>query len=119
MDAGGLDAVFVSNRHDDQNPAREARETLDAILRQASRQTDRAARALTAADIRWLHRKGRKVLRVGMENSSPLEGIRALLRHYFRLGVRQLSSGVLFYEPIGAYFYEATWRRREARLSVG
>jgi predicted membrane channel-forming protein YqfA (hemolysin III family) len=30
-----------------------------------------------------------------------------------------LSSGVLFYEPIGAYFYEATWRRREARLSVG
>jgi hypothetical protein len=30
-----------------------------------------------------------------------------------------MSSGVLFYEPIGAYFYEATWRRREARLSVG
>jgi hypothetical protein len=30
-----------------------------------------------------------------------------------------VSSGVLFYEPIGAYFYEAAWRRREARLSVG
>jgi hypothetical protein len=30
----------------------------------------------------------------------------------------RLSSGVLFYEPIGAYFYEAAWRRREARLSV-
>jgi hypothetical protein len=30
-----------------------------------------------------------------------------------------MSSGVLFYEPIGAYFYEAAWRRREARLSVG
>jgi hypothetical protein len=36
-----------------------------------------------------------------------------------RLRLRDtLSSGVLFYEPIGAYFYEATWRRREARLSV-
>jgi plasmid stabilization system protein ParE len=40
--------------------------------------------------------------------------------HYSVAGgkIRILSSGVLFYEPIGAYFYEAAWRRREARLSV-
>jgi Tol biopolymer transport system component len=41
-------------------------------------------------------------------------------KHFLVLdGKAIVSSGVLFYEPIGAYFYEAAWRRREARLSVG
>jgi hypothetical protein len=47
----------------------------------------------------------------GAEKRPRLEAPREHMRE-------ALSSGVLFYEPIGAYFYEAAWRRREARLSV-
>lgn len=95
MDAGGLDAVFlavfVSNKHDDQNPAKEALETLDAIRRQAALHPDRAALALTVADIRRLHKEGKKALLVGMENGSPIEGSLALLRDFHRLGVRYVT----------------------------
>jgi membrane dipeptidase len=95
MDAGGLDAVFlavfVSNKHDDRNPAKEAMETLDAIHRQAALHPDRAALALTAADIRGLHKQGKKALLIGMENGSPIEGSLGLLRNYYRLGVRYIT----------------------------
>jgi membrane dipeptidase len=95
MEAGGLDAVFlavfVSNKHDDRQPSKEALETVDAILRQAARHPDRAALALTAADIRRLHREGRKALLIGMENGSPVEGSLALLRNFHRLGVRYIT----------------------------
>lgn len=95
MEAGGLDAVFlavfVSNKHDDQEPAKEAMETLDAIHRQAALHPDRAALVLTAADIRRLHKEGKRALLIGMENGSPVEGSLALLRNYYRLGVRYIT----------------------------
>ncbi len=95
MKEGGLDgaffAVFIGNPYDDQHPSRRALETLDAIHRLAETHPDLAEIALDANDIRRIHASGKRIILIGMENGGPVEDSLALLRDYYRLGVRYIT----------------------------
>jgi len=95
MEAGGVDAmffaVFVSNSLDRHHPARHTLEMIDAIVSQVDAYPERAALAISSADILRLHKQGRRAILMGMENGGPLEGSLRLLRQYYRLGVRYIT----------------------------
>lgn len=95
MVEGGLDAiflaVFVSNELDDRNPSRKALETIDVIHRQVGRYPELAEMAFSSDDIRRIEESGRRAVLIGMENGGPVEGSLALLRTYYRLGVRYIT----------------------------
>lgn len=95
MAEGGLDAiflaVFVSNELDDRNPSRKALETIDVIYRQVGRYPELAEMAFSSDDIRRIVKSGRRAVLIGMENGGPVEESLALLRTYYRLGVRYIT----------------------------
>jgi len=95
MAEGGLDAiflaVFVSNELDDKNPSRNALETIDVIYRQVGRYPGLAEMAFSSDDIRRIEKSGRRAVLIGMENGGPVEASLALLRTYYRLGVRYIT----------------------------
>lgn len=92
MKEGGLDAVFlavfVGNNHDDDHPSKIAFTTLDEIHRQIEACPELAELALSTDDIRQVHKTGKRAMLIGMENGGPVEEDLALLRIYYRLGVR-------------------------------
>ncbi|HSG27263.1 MAG TPA: dipeptidase [Candidatus Krumholzibacterium sp.] len=95
MGQGGLDAVFlavfVSNEYDSLNPSKMALETIDVIHEQIGSCKQLAELAMTTGDIRRLHRAGKRAILIGMENGGPVEGSLAMLRTYYRLGVRYIT----------------------------
>ncbi|MGM0484870.1 MAG: dipeptidase [Candidatus Krumholzibacteriota bacterium] len=95
MIEGGLDAiflaVFVSNELDDKNPSGKALETMDVIYRQAGKYPELAELAFSPDDIRRIEKSGRRAILIGMENGGPVEGSLALLRTFYRLGVRYIT----------------------------
>lgn len=95
MKEGGLDAiffaVFISNDLDGKHPSKKAMEMIDEIHLQVERNKDLAELAYSAADIRGIHKKGKRAILIGMENGGPVEGSLRLLRNYYRLGVRYIT----------------------------
>ena len=100
MERGGLDAaffvVFVPQR--DRNSPGYARAVADAFVKVAAirrmtdtQHPDRIGLALTAADVRRLHREGRRVALMGMENGYALGRHPELLDTYYEYGVRYLG----------------------------
>lgn len=95
MKEGGLDAVFfaafVSNRMDDKQPSKLALAVIDEIYRQLDMNRDIAQLAVTPQEVRDIHKTGRRAVLIGMENGGPVEDSLALLRTYYRLGVRYIT----------------------------
>jgi len=95
MKEGGLDAiffaVFISNDLDDRHPSKRTLETIDVIYRQVRQNSDLAELAFSTEDIRRIHKTGKRVILVGIENGGPVEGSLGLLRTYYRLGVRYIT----------------------------
>ncbi len=95
MKEGGLDAVFlavfVGNGSDYSNPSKRAFSMLDEIHRQIESCPDIAELAVSTDDIRRIHKTGRRAMLIGMENGGPVEEDLALLRIYYRLGVRYIT----------------------------
>jgi len=95
MKEGGLDAlfmaVFVSQRLENKNPAHLALELTDVIYQQVKANSDKAAMAFSAQDIRRIHKEGKAAILIGMENGIPIEQSLSLLRNFYRLGVRYIT----------------------------
>ncbi len=95
MKEGGLDAsffaVFVSNREDKNQPAKNALEMIDEIYRQVGNHPGLAELAFSPADIRRIEKTGKRAILIGMENGGPVQGSLRLLRDFYRLGVRYIT----------------------------
>jgi len=95
MIEGGLDAiflaVFISNELDDQHPSGKTLETIDVIYRQVNKYPGIAELAFNSGDIRRIERGGKRAVLMGIENGGAVEGSLALLRTYYRLGVRYIT----------------------------
>lgn len=96
MVQGGLDGGFfvIYTRQGDLTPEgyRQARDAAlvraAAIRRVIGENRDVMSLALTAADIERLHREGRRIALISMENSWPLGEDLSLLTTFHRLGLR-------------------------------
>ncbi|NOX36551.1 MAG: membrane dipeptidase [Calditrichaeota bacterium] len=92
---GGLDAqffsIYVPNRMDSLHPAKYALELIDAVYRAVEANPDKIAMAYSSEDILRLHREGKIAALMGMENGGPIEHSLALLRNFYRLGVRYIT----------------------------
>jgi len=95
MKQGGLDAmffaVFVSNRLDDNHPAKNALEMIDEIFLQVEKYPELAQMAFSPQDIRDIHRQGKRAILMGIENGGAIEKSPGLLRNFYRLGVRYIT----------------------------
>ena len=95
MREGGVDAlffaVFISNRWDEEHPAKRALEMIDEIHLQIEKNHDQATLALSTSDIRRIHQTGKRAILIGIENGGPVEGSLRVLRTYYRLGVRYIT----------------------------
>jgi membrane dipeptidase len=95
MREGGVDAlffaVFISNRWDEEHPAKRALEMIDEIHLQIERNPAQASLALSSSDIRRIHQTGKRAILIGMENGGPVEGSLRVLRTFYRLGVRYIT----------------------------
>lgn len=94
---GGLNAVFFSifvpGYKNTLEACKSALEQIDAIYRAVENNADCASLALTSQDIVRLSREGKIAILMGMENSNPIGVNTALLRDFYRLGVRYLVPG--------------------------
>lgn len=96
MIEGGLDGGFfvIYTRQGDLTPEgyRQARDAAlvraMAIRRMIGENRDVMSLALTAADIERLHREGRRIALISMENSWPLGEDLSLLTTFYNLGLR-------------------------------
>ena len=96
MEAGGLDGGFfvVYTRQGEPTPAgyAGARDAalvrIAAIRRVIGENRERLGLALTAADAERLHREGKRIAFISMENSWPLGEDLSLLTTFHRLGLR-------------------------------
>jgi membrane dipeptidase len=92
---GGLDAIFWSiymGRREGRGQAvREALERIDAVHSMASRHADSVGMAGSASDIRRLVREGKLASLMGVEGGHIMEDSLAVLRTFYRLGVRYLT----------------------------
>lgn len=96
MEAGGMDGGFfvVYTRQGENNPAGyvAARDAalvrIAAIRRVIGENRDRIGLALTAADAERLHREGKRIAFISMENGWPLGEDLSLLTTFYRLGLR-------------------------------
>ncbi len=93
--AGGLDgeffSIFVSNDQDSLHPAKYALELIDAVYQAVAAYPDKIEMAYTSQDIRRIAKDGKIAALMGMENGSPIEHSLALLRDFYRLGVRYIT----------------------------
>ena len=96
MIEGGLDGGFfvIYTAQGELNPAAYAEARTAALVRAAAirrvigENRDRMGLALTADDAERLHREGRRIAFISIENSWPLGEDLSLLRTFHRLGVR-------------------------------
>ena len=100
MKKGGLDAaffiVYVSQR--DRNPSGYALAMADALVKFSAirrmtdlQHSDRIALALTATDVRHIHKKGKRAALIGIENGYVIGRNLDLLDIYYNLGARYLG----------------------------
>jgi len=95
MKEGGLDAAFFAvytpHSMDDKNPSKIALDVIDTIYTQVEKYYDLAEMAYTPEDIERIQETGKRAILIGMENGSPIEDSLALLRTFYRLGVRYIT----------------------------
>ena len=94
--SGGLDVAFMSiftpARSADAGESRQvADQLINLVEALAEKHADKFAIATCTEDVVRLHRSGRVVLALGMENASPLEGLIENLDHFVARGVRYVS----------------------------
>jgi len=113
MKEGGLDAVFlavfVGNGEDYNHPAERALKIIDEVHRQIESCPDLAELALSTDDIRRIHKTGKRAMLIGMENGGPVQEDLAMLRNYYRLGVRYITLTHNENNPICDSSTDETW----------
>jgi membrane dipeptidase len=95
MREGGLDAVFWSiymgKTEGKGRAVRNALERIDAVYEMVERNRDDVGIARSAADIRRLVRQGKIASLMGVEGGHIIEDSLAVLRTYYRMGVRYMT----------------------------
>jgi membrane dipeptidase len=96
MRRGHVGAVFFGIPVEPQNfPAHlwipRALELIDAVHQQARQHSRDIEIALTAGDIRRIHRAGRIAILMGVEGGHMIQDSLPVLRNYYRLGVRYMT----------------------------
>ena len=71
--------------------ARRTLELIDAVYRQAAKHPDQMMMAYSPADIEKAHREHKLAALMGIEGGHSIENSLALLRDYYRLGVRYMT----------------------------
>jgi len=71
--------------------ARRTLELIDAVYQQAAKHPDRMQMAYSPADIEAAHREHKLAALMGIEGGHSIENSLALLRDYYRLGVRYMT----------------------------
>jgi membrane dipeptidase len=71
--------------------ARRTLELIDAVYQQAAKHPDQMRMAYSAEDIVAAHRERKLAALMGIEGGHSIEGSLALLRDYYRLGVRYMT----------------------------
>jgi len=100
---GGLDAqfwsIYVGKVEGDGRAVREALERIDAVYELERRHPDQIAIATDVAGIRRGAASGKLVSLLGLEGGHMIEGRLALLRDFYRLGVRYMTLTHSFHLP--------------------
>jgi membrane dipeptidase len=100
---GGLDvqfwSIYVGKVEGDGRAAREALERIDAVYELERRHPDQIAIATDVAGIRRGVARGKLVSLLGVEGGHMIEGRLALLRDFYRLGVRYMTLTHSFHLP--------------------
>jgi membrane dipeptidase len=96
MQEGGLDAAFLAvyvdmERYPDDAATKRALRLIDSVYAQVERHADELLLAVSAADIRNAHRRGKVAVLMGMEGGTPIADDLGLLRGFYRLGVRYMT----------------------------
>ncbi|MFC2165264.1 dipeptidase [Acidobacteriota bacterium] len=97
MKEGGLDAVFLSlplvGDDSKAKPTEKILNNIGYIREQLKKYSDLAELALSSADIRRIHRAGKRAIILSIEYTSPLEGRVESLKTYYDSGVRLITVG--------------------------
>jgi membrane dipeptidase len=93
---GNLDAQFFAiwvdpNQYRPNASARRTLELIDATLEQVCRAPDKLQLCTTANEILAAHEQGKFAVLMGIEGGHSIEDSLALLRDYYRLGVRYMT----------------------------
>ncbi|UCC39638.1 MAG: dipeptidase [Candidatus Aminicenantes bacterium] len=95
MKEGGLDAMFLSLPHpgypDRENSSKNIFDSVNRIRNQIKKYPELSELALTAADIKRIHRSGKRAVLLSIESAHPLEGQITLLETYYELGIRAIN----------------------------
>ena len=93
--AGNLGAEFFSIWVDPETNqghfAKHTLELIDSVYQQAERHPDRMMMAFSVADIERAHKQKKLAALMGIEGGHSIENSLALLRDYYRLGVRYMT----------------------------
>ena len=104
MKEGGLDALFLSmpliNEIGMENPSKKILDDIILIKNQLSLYPQLAELALSADDVRRIHKDGKRAVLLSIEYSSPLEGHPAMLEAFYKAGVRSWTASPTKIDPI-------------------
>ena len=104
MKEGGLDAVFYSipllNDSNAGNPSKRILDDLVLFHNHIDHYSQLAEIALTPADIRRIHKSGKRAILFGIESGGCLEGHPVLLETYHKMGVRMITLAHTKTDPI-------------------
>lgn len=104
MKEGGLDAVFFSipllNNTNEKTQKKKIMDDIALMRNHVDKYSRLAEVALTPADIRRIHKMGKRSVLFGIESGGCLEGHTALLEDYFKSGVRMITIGHSKTDPI-------------------
>lgn len=92
---GGLDvefwSIYMGAREEEGQAVREALERIDAVHQMIAKHSDEVALATTVAEIREAVSQGKLASLMGVEGGHIIENSLAILRSYYRLGVRYMT----------------------------